>query len=59
MATIASGDPSVVLVDVLGVSLEKLGKATSGNARAEELLRFVLSPDYLELRQSLGLEGAP
>jgi hypothetical protein len=59
VATIASGDPSVVLVDVLGASLEKLGKATAGNARAEELLRFVLSPDYLELRQSLGLEGAP
>jgi hypothetical protein len=58
VAVIASGDPTVVLCDVLGVPVERLGQAVSGNARAEELLRFVLSPLYLELRRSLGLEGS-
>ena len=57
VATIASGDPSVVLSDVLGVPLDRLGSAVKGNPRAEELLRFVLSPQYLEIRRSLGLEG--
>jgi hypothetical protein len=57
VATIASGDVSVVLSDVLGVSAEKLGPAVKGNPRAEELLRFVLSPQYLDIRRSLGLEG--
>jgi tetratricopeptide (TPR) repeat protein len=57
IATLASGDPSVVLCDVLGVTPEKLGVTVKGNARAEELLRFVLSPLYLDLRRSLGLEG--
>jgi tetratricopeptide (TPR) repeat protein len=58
IAVIASGDPSIVLCDTLGVPLERLGQATQGSARAEELLRFVLSPQYLELRRSLGLEGS-
>jgi tetratricopeptide (TPR) repeat protein len=58
IATIASGDPGVVLSDVLGVSLDRLGHAVPGNARAEELLRFVLSQAYVDLRQALGLEGA-
>jgi hypothetical protein len=57
VATVASGDASVVLCDVLSTTAEKLGPAVKGNARAEELLRFVLSPLYLELRRSLGLEG--
>ena len=57
VATIASGDPSVVLSDVLGVPLDRIGSAVKGNPRAEELLRFVLSPQYLEIRRSLGLEG--
>jgi hypothetical protein len=58
MATVASGDPSVVLSDVLRVPTEKLGAAVKGNARAEELVHFVLSETYLELRRGLGLEGA-
>ena len=33
---------AVVLCDVLGVPIERLGQAIVGNARAEELLRFVL-----------------
>jgi len=57
VAVVASGDASIVLADVLGVSVDKLGPAVKGNARAEELLRFVLSPLYLDLRRSLGLEG--
>jgi len=57
VAVVASGDASVVLSEVLAVSADKLGPAVKGNARAEELLRFVLSPLYLELRRSLGLEG--
>jgi tetratricopeptide (TPR) repeat protein len=58
VAAIASGDAGVVLSDVTGVPLEKLGPAVKGNPRAEELLRFVLSPQYLDIRRSLGLEGA-
>jgi cellulose synthase operon protein C len=57
-ATIASGDPGVVLLDVLRVPPEKLGAAVRGNARAEELIHFVLSATYLELRRGLGLESA-
>jgi tetratricopeptide (TPR) repeat protein len=54
---LASGDPSVVLADALGVPADRLGKSVLGDARAEELLRFVLSREYLELRRQLGLEG--
>ena len=57
MAVVASGDPPVVLSDLLGVSPDALGLDFKGHARAEELLRFVLSPSYLDLRRSLGLEG--
>jgi len=57
VAAVASGDPSVVLADVLGVAVENLGRAVPGHSRAEELLRFVLSPRYLQLRRSLGLDG--
>jgi hypothetical protein len=58
VGAIASGDPSVVLMDVLGVSENNLPQAVVGNPRAEELLRFVLSQQYLELRVSLGLDGS-
>jgi tetratricopeptide (TPR) repeat protein len=58
VAVIASGDPAVILAEVLGASPEKLGAAVKGNARAEELLRFTVSPKYLEIRRALGLEGA-
>jgi cellulose synthase operon protein C len=57
VGVIASGDPSVVLADVLGVSDGNLAQALSGNPRAEELLRFALSPQFLELRRALGLDG--
>ncbi len=58
IAVIASGDPAVVLCEVLGVPIERLGQAVLGNPRAEELLRFVLSPSYLQLRRALELEGS-
>jgi hypothetical protein len=57
IATIASGDPRVVLADALGVPAERLGAAAAKTPRAEDLLRFVLSPTYLDIRRSLGLEG--
>lgn len=54
---IASGDPTVVLGEVLGTPVDRLGQAVPGSARAVELLRFVLSPEYLTVRRALGLEG--
>ncbi len=57
VAAIASGDPTVVLGDVLNLPAERLGQAAPGNARAEEILRFVLSAQYREIRRSLGLEA--
>ncbi len=58
IALLASGDPGIVLCDTLGLPLERVGQVAQSHPRAEELLRFVLSPQYLELRRSLGLEGS-
>ncbi len=58
IAVIASGDVGTVLLDVLGESPERLAQVAKVDARAEELMRFVLSPAYLEIRRSFGLEGA-
>jgi len=57
VATLASGDVSVVLADVFGEPIERLGGVARDDLRAHELLRFVLSRPYFELRRSLGLEG--
>ena len=57
MAVVASGDPSVVLGDILAMPVDQLGQAVAGNPRAEELLRFVFSPAYIDVRSALGLEG--
>jgi cellulose synthase operon protein C len=54
---IASGDPSVVLLGTFGASEGAAVQTVKGNARAEELLRFVLSPQYLQVRRGLGLDG--
>ena len=54
VAAIASGDPSVVLDDVSGAAIDR---EQGGTGRAEELLGFVLSQDYLDARSALGLEG--
>jgi tetratricopeptide (TPR) repeat protein len=58
VAVLASGDPSLVLADLLKVSVDRLGKTAPSDPRAQELLRFVLSPRYLELRKALGLEAS-
>jgi hypothetical protein len=57
IAVIACGDPSIVLAEALGVAPANLGQAVRGSARAQELLRYVLSTQYLEARRALGLEG--
>jgi hypothetical protein len=58
MAAVASGDAAAVIADITGQPLERLAALIPGDARVEELIRFVLSATYLELRHSLGLEGA-
>ncbi len=57
VAAVASGDVGVVLADLLGEPMERIPQAARNDARAEAVLRFVLSPAYLELRRSLGLES--
>ena len=57
VAAIASGDVGIVLVDALGEPLERLPAAAKGDPRVEDLVRFALSPKFIELRRSLGLEG--
>jgi hypothetical protein len=59
VAVLASGDVSIVLSEALGQPVDRLAEHVLGDARAEELLRFVMSRNYLELRRSLGLEGSP
>jgi hypothetical protein len=58
MAAVASGDATAVIVDITGQPPERLPALIVGDMRVEELIRFVLSPAYLELRRSLGLENA-
>lgn len=54
---LATGDVANVLSDFLGVTVERLPTVVINDSRAGDLLRFVLSPLYAELRQALGLEG--
>jgi tetratricopeptide (TPR) repeat protein len=56
IAAVASGDVSVVLADVFGEPVERLGALARDDLRSHELLRFVLSRPYFELRRALGLE---
>ncbi len=55
MAAIAAGDVSLVLADILGQPRTQLSSLVRENERALTLLRFVLSPGYLELRRKLGM----
>jgi tetratricopeptide (TPR) repeat protein len=57
VAVLASGDVSVVLADVFGEPIERLGGVARDDLRAHELLRFVLSRPYFDLRRAIGLEG--
>jgi tetratricopeptide (TPR) repeat protein len=56
IAVIAGGDPATVLADITGSPVDRLGSAVEGDARAEELLRYILSQGYLDARVALGLE---
>jgi hypothetical protein len=56
IAVIAGGDPVAVLADITGLPVDRLGSAIERDARAEELLRYILSQGYLDARASLGLE---
>ena len=55
MAAIAAGDVSVVLAEMLSVPRTDLAKRVNDSERARSLVRFVLSPGYLELRKKLGM----
>lgn len=55
---LAAGDVVPVLADILGATEGRPSTAALTEPRAEELLRFVLSPPFLELRRALGLESA-
>ena len=57
VAAVASGDATAVILDLTGQPLERLPALVPGDSRVEELVRFVLSAPYVELRRSLGLEG--
>jgi tetratricopeptide (TPR) repeat protein len=55
MASIAAGDVSLVLSDVLATPRERLETVLSENSRGQNLVAFVLSDRYLELRRQLGM----
>lgn len=55
IAVIAAGDVSIVLSDVLGIPRDRVAERLDGNSRARDLLAFVLSPSYLEIRKKLGM----
>lgn len=57
IAAVAAGDVSVVLADVFGETTARLGAVARDDLRAHDLLRFVLSRPYFDLRRTLGLEG--
>ena len=58
VAALASGDVGIALVDALGEPLDRLSTVAKTDPRAEELIRFALSPAFLELRRALGLDDA-
>jgi tetratricopeptide (TPR) repeat protein len=55
IAVIAAGDVSIVLSDVLGIPRDRVSERLEGNSRVRDLLAFVLSPSYLEIRKKLGM----
>ena len=55
MAALAAGDVSHVIADILNLPRHQLAGAIRESDRAMSLLRFVLSPGYLELRRQLGM----
>ncbi len=55
MAVVAAGDVSLVLSDILSTPREQLGGVVAESERARQLVAFVLSQSYLELRKKLGM----
>lgn len=55
MAAIAAGEVSLVLSETLRAPRAELAPLVRDSERAKNLLRFVLSPGYLELRKKLGM----
>jgi len=55
MAAIAAGDASLVLADVLATPRDRLGGILGDKPRGRNLVSFVLSDRYLELRRQLGM----
>ncbi|MFO0658247.1 MAG: tetratricopeptide repeat protein [Polyangiaceae bacterium] len=55
VSAIAAGDVSLVLADVLKVKRADVKSVALSSERAKRLLRFVLSPTYLDLRKHLGM----
>ena len=53
---LASGDVAFTLSDLLGAPIEQARGLAKSDERAAEIVRFVLSPSYIELRRTLGLE---
>lgn len=60
-AMVASGDATITLADLLEITPERLRETlretVKTDERAASIVRFALSPAYLELRRALGLEG--
>lgn len=52
---ITSGSIAAVLADLFNEPMEDLGSKAFEDLRSEELMRFILSPHYAELRIALGL----
>jgi hypothetical protein len=58
IAALASGDVAAVLGDALGLASHAMGSVVvRDDARAHDLLRFVLSRPYFDTRRALGLES--
>ena len=53
---LASGDVAFAVSDLLAVPIEQARGLAKSDERAAEVVRFVLSPSYMELRRTLGLE---
>jgi tetratricopeptide (TPR) repeat protein len=56
-ATVASGDVSIVLAELAIDPTARLGSPAAEEQRAHELIRFILSRPYFDVRRALGLEG--
>jgi hypothetical protein len=56
IAVVACGDPSVVLAEPIAATGSAANASTAVPSRTEDLLRFLLSPVYLDVRRALGLD---